>query len=90
VQQFLAYEKCYKITGGYQNCIAAHEPLSYTDKYPITKNSWTGPGLARMARAWPRSHWRLARSHAIRDFGATTLRQVVLRRAAYLVPAVSF
>ena len=27
VQQFLAYEKCYKITGGYQNCVAAHEPL---------------------------------------------------------------
>ena len=21
VQQFLAYEKCYKITGGYQNCV---------------------------------------------------------------------
>jgi len=41
VQQFLAYEKCYKITGGYQNCVAAHEPLSYTDKYPLTKNSWT-------------------------------------------------
>ena len=34
VQQFLAYEKCYKITGGYENCVAAHEPLSYTDKYP--------------------------------------------------------
>jgi len=41
VQQFLAYEKCYKITGGYQNCVAAHEPLSYTDKYPLTKNNWT-------------------------------------------------
>ena len=26
VQQFLAYEKCYKITGGYENCVAAHEP----------------------------------------------------------------
>src|SRR5678810_1336579 len=25
VQQFLAYEKCYKITGGYQNCVSAHE-----------------------------------------------------------------
>jgi glyoxylase-like metal-dependent hydrolase (beta-lactamase superfamily II) len=49
VQQFLAYEKCYKITGGYQNCIAAHEPLSYTDKYPITKNSWAGPNGSRMA-----------------------------------------
>ena len=42
VQQFLAYEKCYKITGGYENCVAAHEPLSYTDKYPLTKNSWDG------------------------------------------------
>jgi len=49
VQQFLAYEKCYKITGGYQNCVAAHEPLSYTDKYPLTKNSWTGPNGSRMA-----------------------------------------
>jgi glyoxylase-like metal-dependent hydrolase (beta-lactamase superfamily II) len=49
VQQFLAYEKCYKITGGYQNCIAAHEPLSYTDKYPITKNSWVGPNGSRFA-----------------------------------------
>jgi glyoxylase-like metal-dependent hydrolase (beta-lactamase superfamily II) len=48
-QQFLAYEKCYKITGGYQNCVAAHEPLSYTDKYPITKNSWVGPNGSRMA-----------------------------------------
>jgi glyoxylase-like metal-dependent hydrolase (beta-lactamase superfamily II) len=49
VQQFLAYEKCYKITGGYNNCVAAHEPLSYTDKYPLTKNSWTGPNGSRMA-----------------------------------------
>jgi glyoxylase-like metal-dependent hydrolase (beta-lactamase superfamily II) len=49
VQQFLAYEQCYKITGGYQNCVAAHEPLSYTDKYPLTKNSWVGPNGSRMA-----------------------------------------
>ena len=28
VQQMLAYEKCYKITGGYNNCVAAHEPLT--------------------------------------------------------------
>ena len=49
VQQFLAYEKCYKITGGYENCVAAHEPLSYTDKYPLTKNSWDGPNGSRMA-----------------------------------------
>ena len=49
VQQFLAYEKCYKITGGYQNCVCAHEPLSYTDKYPLTKNSWVGMNGARLA-----------------------------------------
>jgi hypothetical protein len=49
VQQFLAYEKCYKITGGHENCVAAHEPLSYTDKYPLTKNSWEGPNGSRMA-----------------------------------------
>jgi glyoxylase-like metal-dependent hydrolase (beta-lactamase superfamily II) len=49
VQQFLAYEKCYKITGGHQNCVAAHEPLSYTDKYPLTKNAWAGPNGSRMA-----------------------------------------
>ena len=28
---------------------AAHEPLSYTDKYPLTKNSWAGPNGSRMA-----------------------------------------
>lgn len=49
VQQFLAYEKCYKVTGGYQNCVAAHEPLSYSDKYPLTKNSWVGMNGARLA-----------------------------------------
>jgi hypothetical protein len=49
VQQFLAYEKCYKITGGYQNCVCAHEPLSYSDKYPLTKNSWVGINGSRMA-----------------------------------------
>jgi glyoxylase-like metal-dependent hydrolase (beta-lactamase superfamily II) len=49
VQQFLAYEKCYKITGGYDNCVAAHEPLSYTDKYPLTKDSWVGPNGSRLA-----------------------------------------
>ncbi len=49
VQQFLAYEKCYKITGGYQNCVAGHEPNSYTDKYPLTKNSWVAINGGRMA-----------------------------------------
>jgi len=49
VQQILAYEKCYKITGGYQNCVSAHEPLSYTDAYPLTKNSWVALNGGRMA-----------------------------------------
>lgn len=49
VQQFLAYEKCYKVTGGHANCVAAHEPLSYTDKYPLTKNSWVGVNGSRVA-----------------------------------------
>jgi glyoxylase-like metal-dependent hydrolase (beta-lactamase superfamily II) len=49
VQQFLAYERCYKITGGYNNCVAAHEPLSYTDKYPLTKNAWVALNGGRMA-----------------------------------------
>jgi glyoxylase-like metal-dependent hydrolase (beta-lactamase superfamily II) len=49
VQQFLAYEKCYKITGGYNNCVSAHEPLSYSDGYPLTKNSWVGINGSRMA-----------------------------------------
>ena len=49
VQQFLAYEKCYKITGGYQNCVTGHEPLSYSDGYPITKNAWVGINGGRLA-----------------------------------------
>jgi glyoxylase-like metal-dependent hydrolase (beta-lactamase superfamily II) len=49
VQQFLAYEKCYNVTGGYENCVAAHEPLSYSDGYPLTKNSWVGINGSRMA-----------------------------------------
>ena len=49
VQQFLAYEQCYKITGGYQNCVSAHEPLSYSDGYPLTKNSWVGMNGGRLA-----------------------------------------
>jgi glyoxylase-like metal-dependent hydrolase (beta-lactamase superfamily II) len=45
VQQFLAYEKCYMLTGTAvsevpTNCIAAHEPGSYSDAYPITKFWW--------------------------------------------------
>lgn len=50
-QQFLAYEKCYKLTGRNDpnNCIAAHEPTSYTKEYPITSNSWVGANGARMA-----------------------------------------
>lgn len=49
VQQFLAYEKCYIVTGGYQNCVAAHEPLSYTAGYPLTQNAWVGPNKSRGA-----------------------------------------
>jgi glyoxylase-like metal-dependent hydrolase (beta-lactamase superfamily II) len=45
VQQMLAYEKCYVLTsnssGGNNNCIAAHERLSYSPDYPITANWWT-------------------------------------------------
>src|SRR5919197_3018932 len=45
VQQFLAYEKCYLLTGTPtdqqpNNCIAAHERLSYSDAYPITRSWW--------------------------------------------------
>ncbi len=49
-QQFLAYEKCYKLTNNnIGNCIAAHEPTSYTKDYPITSNSWVGINGSRMA-----------------------------------------
>jgi glyoxylase-like metal-dependent hydrolase (beta-lactamase superfamily II) len=44
IQQFLAYEKCYVLTSNsfsFENCLAAHERLSYSDDYPITKNWWT-------------------------------------------------
>jgi glyoxylase-like metal-dependent hydrolase (beta-lactamase superfamily II) len=47
IQQFLAYEKCYVLTSkqnSFQNCIAAHEPTSYTTAYPITSNWWNIPG----------------------------------------------
>jgi hypothetical protein len=46
IQQFLAYEKCYVLTAGsnsYNNCLAAHERLSYSADYPITSNWWTIP-----------------------------------------------
>ena len=47
VQQFLAYEKCYVLTSrlnSFNNCVAAHEPTSYTPDYPLTQNWWTIPG----------------------------------------------
>ena len=47
IQQFLAYEKCYVLTStqnSFNNCIAAHEPTSYTAAYPITANWWNIPG----------------------------------------------
>ena len=44
VQQMLAYEKCYVLTGNNNNnCLAAHERLSYSTDYPITSNWWTIP-----------------------------------------------
>ena len=48
VQQFLAYEKCYVLTSttpnSFNNCIAAHEPVSYSSAYPVTSNWWNIPG----------------------------------------------
>jgi glyoxylase-like metal-dependent hydrolase (beta-lactamase superfamily II) len=44
IQQFLAYEKCYVLTSNsfsFNNCLAAHERLSYSPDYPITANWWT-------------------------------------------------
>ena len=29
--------------------MSAHEPLAYTDKYPVTKNSWVALNGGRMA-----------------------------------------
>jgi glyoxylase-like metal-dependent hydrolase (beta-lactamase superfamily II) len=44
VQQMLAYEKCYILTdNNNNNCLAAHERLSYSTSYPITSNWWTIP-----------------------------------------------
>ncbi len=46
IQQFLAYEKCYVLTSelnSFNNCLAAHERLSYSPDYPITENWWTIP-----------------------------------------------
>jgi len=46
IQQFLAYEKCYVLTASsnsFNNCLAAHERLSYSSAYPITQNWWTIP-----------------------------------------------
>ena len=45
IQQFLAYEKCYVLTStsqgrSFNNCIAAHEPASYSPAYPLTANWW--------------------------------------------------
>jgi glyoxylase-like metal-dependent hydrolase (beta-lactamase superfamily II) len=47
IQQFLAYEKCYVLTSrlnSFHNCVAAHEPTSYTAAYPLTSNWWNIPG----------------------------------------------
>ena len=53
VQQFLAYEKCYKITGGYNNCVSAHEPLSLHRQ--VSDPPRTLGQSARTRRVWPRS-----------------------------------
>jgi glyoxylase-like metal-dependent hydrolase (beta-lactamase superfamily II) len=53
VQQFLAYEKCYVLTSrlnSFNNCIAAHEPKSYSPGYPITANWWNPE--AQAGRCW--------------------------------------
>ena len=84
VQQFLAYEKCYKITGGYNNCVAAHEPLSYTDKYPLTKNSW----VAAQRRADGRDRARAGRKVAQALSRATSC-GLDRPASAYLGPAVA-
>jgi len=51
IQQFLAYEKCRVLTStspnlarGFDNCVSAHEPTSYTVAYPLTQDWWTIPG----------------------------------------------
>lgn len=49
VQQVLAYEKGFKIAGGFDNLISAHEPISYTPQYPITSRFWVGPNGSRAA-----------------------------------------
>ena len=46
IQPFLAYEKCYVLASrlnSFNNCVAAHEPVSYTPEYPLTANWWTIP-----------------------------------------------
>ncbi len=46
VQQFLAYEKCYVLASrlnSFNNCVSAHEPISYTPEYPLTANWWNIP-----------------------------------------------
>ena len=57
IQQFLAYEKCYVLTSkanSFNNCISAHEPISYTAAYPITSNWWnSGGALLARRRAGP-------------------------------------
>jgi len=46
IQQFLAYEKCYALaasTQSYNNCVSAHEPLTYSPAYPLTANWFNIP-----------------------------------------------
>ncbi len=53
VQQFLAYEKCIRITGNGDTCVSAHEPLSYTSGYPLTQNAFVGVNGSRFAIITP-------------------------------------
>src|SRR5215831_9285629 len=48
VQQFMAYEKCYVLASrqnSFNNCVSAHEPISYSPGYPLTAN-WWNPEIA--------------------------------------------
>jgi len=49
VAQVLTYEKAFNIAGGWDHLMSAHEPLSYTDGYPVTAKSWVGANGSRGA-----------------------------------------
>ena len=56
IQQFLAYEKCYVLTSrlnSFHNCIAAHEPMSYTRR--VSRSRPTGGTFPRTLLAGRRA-----------------------------------